>query len=65
VPVDAAAGPFTVEAELLFQPIAYRWAENLAEYDAFETQRFVRYYRSLAGASATLLASASTVVPSS
>jgi hypothetical protein len=65
VPVDAAAGPFTVEAELWFQPIAYRWAENLAEYDAFETQRFVRYYRSMAGASATLLASASTVVPSS
>ena len=62
VPVDEAAGPHTVTAELWFQPIAYRWAENLAEYDTFETQRFVRYYREMAGASAIPLASTSAVV---
>ena len=56
VAVDASAGPFTVEAELWFQPIGYRWAENLAAYDAPETRRFVRYYREMARASAILLA---------
>ena len=57
VPVDAAAGPFTVTATLWFQPIAYRWAENLADYDTFETQRFVRYYREMASSSAVAVAS--------
>lgn len=56
VPVDPDAGPFTVEAELWFQPIAYRWAENLAAYDAPEPRRFVRYYREMAHASAILIA---------
>ncbi len=59
VEVDPAAGPFTVEAELWFQPVAYRWAENLAEYDSFETDRFVRYYRAMAAGSAIPLASVS------
>ena len=58
VAVDPAAGPFTVEAELWFQPVAYRWAENLAEYDTFETNRFVRYYREMSARSAIPLASA-------
>jgi len=56
VPVNPADGPFTVEAELWFQPIGYRWAENLAAYDALETRRFVRYYREMAEGSALLLA---------
>ena len=55
VEVDPAAGPFTMEAELWFQPIGYRWAENLAAYDAPETRRFLGYYREMAGASALLL----------
>ena len=58
VPVDPRDAPFTIEAELWFQPIGYRWAENLAAYDAFETRRFVRYYREMAGGSALLLARA-------
>lgn len=49
---DAEGGPYTVSAELWFQPIAYRWARNLAGYDAFETSRFVRYYDEMAAASA-------------
>ena len=56
VPVDSADAPFTVEAELWFQPIGYRWAENLAGYDAMETRRFVRYYREMAEGSALVLA---------
>ena len=60
VPVEPEDGPFTVEAELWFQPIAYRWAENLAPYDSPETRRFVRYYREMAHASALLIARDST-----
>lgn len=64
VPVDSMDGPFTVEAELWFQPIGYRWAENLSAYDAPETRRFVRYYREMAGSSALLVArDAASVAP--
>src|SRR5262249_15069782 len=34
--VGAAQGPFTVDAELLYQPIGFRWANNLKTYDAPE-----------------------------
>ena len=51
-------GPFSVEAELWYQPIGYRWAENLRPYDAPETKRFVSYYESMAASSATVLARA-------
>lgn len=57
VPVDPGQGPFTVRAELWFQPIGFRWAENLADYRSFETDRFVRYYRDMAPGSAIVLAS--------
>ena len=61
VPVDPRDGPFTIEAELWFQPIGYRWAENLAAYDAPETRRFVRYFREMASGSALLIAGDSAV----
>ena len=61
VAVDPETGPFTLEVELWFQPIRYRWAENLAAYEAPETRRFVRYYREMAHASALLVARDSTV----
>ena len=62
IAVDPGAGPITIEAELWFQPIGFRWAENLAAYDAFETQRFVRYWRSMAARSAIEIASATATV---
>lgn len=62
VAIDPDAGPFTVTAELWFQPIGYRWAESLAEYDAFETVRFVRFYREMASSSAIIVAADSAVV---
>ncbi len=51
-----AQGPFQVEAEMWFQPIAYRWANNLKSYDAMEPQRFVRYYEGMASGSGVRLA---------
>lgn len=58
-----AGGPFTIEAELWYQPIAYRWARNLADYDAFETRRFTRYYEAMSAGSATRLASGVASTP--
>jgi hypothetical protein len=59
VPTGSAEGPFTVEADLWYQPIAYRWAMNLKPYDAMETKRFVGYYESTAAGSGVMLAHAS------
>ena len=56
IPTGAAQGPFTVEAELLYQPIGYRWANNLKKYDAMEPKRFTGYYDAMSGATAARLA---------
>jgi hypothetical protein len=53
-----ASGPFHVEAELWYQPIGFRWAHNLAPYQASEPQRLVAYYESASRDSAFLLARA-------
>jgi hypothetical protein len=56
VELGDARGPFTVEAELWYQPIGFRWARNLRGYDAPETRRFVAYYEAMAPGSAVRLA---------
>ena len=58
VSVDPATGPVHIEAELCYEPIAYRWAHNLAPYNAEEPQRFVNYYDSMASSAAVVLARA-------
>ena len=58
VPV-AAGGPYRVDVELRYQPIAYRWAHNLERYDAREPARFVEYYRRDAADSAVTVATVS------
>jgi hypothetical protein len=57
VAVGTAPGPFRIEAELRFQPIGFRWADNLRAYDAPEPRRFVSYYDAMSAASSTVLAS--------
>jgi hypothetical protein len=56
IEVSGHSGPFAVEAELLYQPIGYRWAHNLSTYDAPEPRRFVAFYESLQEVSSTVLA---------
>jgi hypothetical protein len=58
----AATGPFTVDVELMYQPIAFRWAMNLKSYDAPEPRRFVGYYEQMAAASGVVLARATARV---
>jgi hypothetical protein len=62
IDVAGASAPFTVEAELLFQPIGFRWADNLRGYRSAETDRFVRYYDDMAAAATATLARATSVV---
>jgi hypothetical protein len=56
IDVGGAEGPFTVEAELWYQPVGYRWAHNLSDQQAPEIERFVGYYEEMAGVSGTVLA---------
>ena len=59
-----AQGPFVVEAELLYQPIGYRWANNLKSYGSHaEPRRFTGYFDAMASASATVLARAGVSRP--
>lgn len=58
IPIGGAQPPFEVKVELLYQPIGFRWAQNLRQFSAVEPQRFVRYYSALSSSSAEVLASA-------
>jgi hypothetical protein len=61
VAVSGGEGPFEVEAELWYQPIAYRWAMNLKPYDALEPKRFVGYYEAMSSGSGVMLARTTAV----
>ena len=56
VDVAGARGPFRVDAELWYQPIGFRWAQNLRLRPSAEGDRFLAYYQSMANASAMMLA---------
>ena len=55
VALGNAQGPFQVEAEFWFQPVSYRWANNLKPYNAAEPQRFTRYYDAMSSGSGVML----------
>jgi hypothetical protein len=55
----AAAQVAVVDVELRYQPIGYRWAQNLAPYQAAEPKKFVGYYNTVASASSVVIARAS------
>jgi hypothetical protein len=57
VPANSTTGPLHIKVELLYQPIGFRWAHNLAPYKAAEPQRILHYYESASARTATILAS--------
>jgi cytochrome c551/c552 len=59
IDVAIASAPFDVEVELRYQPIAFRWAQNLKSYQSDVTRRFVSFYDAMAGESSVVLAHAS------
>lgn len=59
VPVGSALGPFEVLVELWYQPIGFRWANNLKPYgSAAEPRRFTGYYDAMGQGTAVLLSRA-------
>lgn len=62
VTVGSAQGPFLVEAELLYQPIGYRWSEKLGTYDTAESRQFLSFFQGVALASSALLARGEAVI---
>ena len=62
IDAGAAQGAVTVVVKLWYQPIGFRWAENLRGYKAPEPQRFVRYYDAMARDSAVVIAQTQATV---
>ncbi|HVH27009.1 MAG TPA: hypothetical protein VM818_09625 [Vicinamibacterales bacterium] len=58
IALGGAQGPFRVDVELWFQPIAYRWAANLKSYNAMEPARFSGYYDAMASGSGVIVSRA-------
>ena len=57
VNLGSARGPLKIEAELFYQPIGFRWANNLKSYNkATEPRRFTTFYDSMTASSAEVLA---------
>ncbi len=48
IPLAGGQAPFTVQVELLYQSIGYRWVQNLARLEGAEVERFLRLYQSVA-----------------
>jgi hypothetical protein len=56
VPLAGAQGPYEVSVELWYQPIGFRWAQNLKPYNReVETRRFNSYFDSMASSTAVLI----------
>lgn len=63
IDLAGTAGPYQVEAVLHYQPIGYRWAENLRDYaEAEEPAAFLRYYEAMVDESSTILATVTAAV---
>lgn len=59
IPLEGAAGPYTLTVELLYQTIGYRWAANIAGQDSPEARTFLAVSASVPN---TPLVAASTQV---
>jgi hypothetical protein len=60
IDVQNATGPFEFNAELWYQPIGYRWANNLKSFAEDEPGRFTGYFDSMGAGSAALLTKVAT-----
>ena len=44
IELDSTSAPLTVEVELLYQTIGYRWAQNLGQEESLQIDNFLRFY---------------------
>jgi len=56
--VSGFEGPFEVTAELWYQPIGWRWAMNLGDYETQESGQFLKYFQGMSSGVGALLARA-------
>ncbi|MDQ2774014.1 MAG: hypothetical protein M3Y57_03665 [Acidobacteriota bacterium] len=64
VAIPDAQGPLEVTAELWYEPIGYRWANNLKVYGkAAEPRRFNSFYDAMGPGAAVMLTRASILLP--
>jgi hypothetical protein len=63
VPVQSELAPFTVVVELIYQPIGFRWAENLRGFDLPEPRAFTRMFSEAAPSAYQRLARAQASTP--
>lgn len=64
VPLNGASGSITVRVELWYQPIGFRWANNLKSYNnAAEPKRFTTWFDEMGSGTAEVLAESTTVIP--
>jgi hypothetical protein len=62
VDVSGATGPFQMEAEVWYQPIGYRWAQNLGAFATAESAQFLAFFEGVSPSSASLMAEGRTTV---
>jgi hypothetical protein len=62
IDLSKARGAVTLDVELRFQTISFRWARNLGTYAAAETKRFASYYDAMSAGSSLAIARASITV---
>jgi hypothetical protein len=63
-PLGTATGPFTIDVELWYQPIGFRWANNLKPYNkADEPRRFNTYFDSMQSSTATVVVRSAATAP--
>lgn len=58
IPLPGSGGPVLVEAVLWYQPIGFRWAKNLGQYQTEESAQFVDMFAGVSDTSATVMARA-------
>lgn len=63
IDVSQAQGPFTLEVSLLYQAIAYRWADNLIQEAGAEIERFGQMYAGLPNLPLAAATAQATVSP--
>jgi hypothetical protein len=58
IALGRSTGGLKVDVELRYQPISFRWARNLAPYQANETRQFLSYFDAMADESSVVVAGA-------
>ena len=61
IDVSGIEGPLHVTARLWYQPIGYRWAENLRSYPAKEPRQFSAMYKSFSERDKAIVLSTSSI----